>query len=310
MLLANSRRPPLEHPPGTHWPAPTAAMRSCARMRATSSLSATQKRSRGRVYLESGECGCRRVAVVFLHHNTILKKHWRASEDTPPSSSLPLCASALRSRAPDSGLVCSSTLRAAPRAGGAAAPKAQSRAFCARARARIGRSKASDWLASTSELRRTCADQLAQAVECPVAATGGPCQAAILVSSLSLLRRDTKGHRRTSSSSASLEGARGFGSEYGVCSARCGAAHTVFRAGARGLHTLVQLRRAEPQYCQWRLQQPCAASAGARDSKSPLNCYCRARRSATRDPSRVHAESAGAIPDRVHSDCRKNEGNT
>ena len=73
MLLANSRRPPLEHPPGTHWPAPTAAMRSCARMRATSSLSATQKRSRGRVYLESGECGCRRVAVVFLHHNTILK---------------------------------------------------------------------------------------------------------------------------------------------------------------------------------------------------------------------------------------------
>ena len=90
MLLANSRRPPLEHPPGTHWPAPTAAMRSCARMRATSSLSATQKRSRGRVYLESGECGCRRVAVVFLHHNTILKKHWRASEDTP----LPLSPSA------------------------------------------------------------------------------------------------------------------------------------------------------------------------------------------------------------------------
>ena len=90
MLLANSRRPPLEHPPGTHWPAPTAAMRSCARMRATSSLSATQKRSRGRVYLESGECGCRRVAVVFLHHNTILKKQWRASEDTP----LPLSPSA------------------------------------------------------------------------------------------------------------------------------------------------------------------------------------------------------------------------
>ena len=90
MLLANSRRPPLEHPPGTHWPAPTAAMRSCARMRATSSLSATQKRSWGRVYLESGECGCRRVAVVFLHHNTILKKHWRASEDTP----LPLSPSA------------------------------------------------------------------------------------------------------------------------------------------------------------------------------------------------------------------------
>jgi len=73
MLLANSRRPPLEHPPGTHWPAPTAAMRSCARMRATSSLSATHKRALVRVYLESGECGCRRVAVVFLHHNTILK---------------------------------------------------------------------------------------------------------------------------------------------------------------------------------------------------------------------------------------------
>ena len=90
MLLANSRRPPLEHPPGTHWPAPTAAMRSCARMRATSSLSATHKRALVRVYLESGECGCRRVAVVFLHHNTILKKHWRASEDTP----LPLSPSA------------------------------------------------------------------------------------------------------------------------------------------------------------------------------------------------------------------------
>ena len=95
MLLANSRRPPLEHPPGTHWPAPTAAMRSCARMRATSSLSATHKRALVRVYLESGECGCRRVAVVFLHHNTILKKHWRASEDTPPPlspSARQLCA--------------------------------------------------------------------------------------------------------------------------------------------------------------------------------------------------------------------------
>ena len=67
-------------------------MRSCARMRATSSLSATHKRALVTVYLvlESGECGCRRVAVVFLHHNTILKKHWRASEDTP----LPLSPSA------------------------------------------------------------------------------------------------------------------------------------------------------------------------------------------------------------------------
>ena len=44
----------------------------------------------GRVYLESGECGCRRVAVVFLHHSTILKKQWRAFEDTP----LPLSPSA------------------------------------------------------------------------------------------------------------------------------------------------------------------------------------------------------------------------
>ena len=100
MLLANSRRPPLEHPPGTHWPAPTAAMRSCARMRATSSLSATHKRALVRVYLESGECGCRRVAVVFLHHSTILKKQWRASEDTPPPlspSARPALASAQQS---------------------------------------------------------------------------------------------------------------------------------------------------------------------------------------------------------------------
>ena len=84
----------------------------------------------------------------------------------------------------------------------------------------------------------------------PLAATGGPCQAAILVSALSLLRRVPQGPTVNVTSSASLEGVRGFGSEYGVCSARCGAAHTVFRAGARGLHTLVQLRRAEPQYCQ------------------------------------------------------------
>ena len=246
MLLANSRRPPLEHPPGTHWPAPTAAMRSCARMRATSSLSATQKRSRGRVYLESGECGCRRVAVVFLHHSTILKKQWRASEDTPlplSPSARQLCAAEPQTLAWYVRPLC------APRRALAVQPRRRRR-VARFARARIGRSKASDWLASTSELRRTCADQLAQAVECPVAATGGPCQAAILVSSLSLLRRDTEGHRGTSSLSASLEGVRGFGSEYGVCSARCGAAHTVFRAGARGLHTLVQLRRAEPQYCQ------------------------------------------------------------
>ncbi len=242
MLLANSRRPPLEHPPGTHWPAPTAAMRSCARMRATSSLSATHKRALVRVYLESGECGCRRVAVVFLHHNTILKKHWRASSEDPPPplspSARPALASAQQSPRLWPGMFVHSARRAA-RWRCSRAEGADPRVLRARARARIGRSKASDWLASTSELRRTCADQLAQAVECPVAATGGPCQAAILVSSLSLLRRDTEGHRGTSSSSASLEGVRGFGSEYGVCSARCGAAHTAFRAGARGLHTLV-----------------------------------------------------------------------
>ena len=229
MLLANSRRPPLEHPPGTHWPAPTAAMRSCARMRATSSLSATHKRALVRVYLESGECGCRRVAVVFLHHNTILKKHWRASEDTPlplSPSARQLCAAEPQTLAWYVRPLC------APRRALAVQPRKRRRsARFARARELASvdqRHRIRDWLASTSELRRTCADQLAQAVMGPLAATGGPCQAAIPVSALSLLRRVPQGPIVNVTSSASLEGVRGFGSEYGVCSARCGAAHTPF----------------------------------------------------------------------------------